>query len=132
MVIEKLLGRFPGVREHLHPKVALRGPRLDAVLPAERHPQRGELRGLEQPLVVDQRSAVVGEVGGVPLNRVVGGEDGQDGVHGVEHGLVHGVDGVDEHVEAGEGGAAVGEVEVFSQEGEVGDGFDGVELGGLV
>ncbi|BAT02054.1 Os07g0551650, partial [Oryza sativa Japonica Group] len=102
-VAEELLRqRRPGVRRRLRREVALGRPRLDAVLPAERDPQRGEPRRLDQPLVVGQRRAVVGEVGGVPVGGVVGGEDGQDGVHGVEHRLVDGVDGVDEHVDAGE------------------------------
>lgn len=125
---ELLRRRRPGVRRRLRREVALGRPRLDAVLPAERDPQRGEPRRLDQPLVVGQRRAVVGEVGGVPVGGVVGGEDGQDGVHGVEHRLVDGVDGVDEHVDAGE--AAV--VEAPPEEGGVGDALDGVELGGLV
>uniref|UniRef100_A0A0A9DWH1 Uncharacterized protein n=1 Tax=Arundo donax TaxID=35708 RepID=A0A0A9DWH1_ARUDO len=133
-VVDELPRRAPRVRpvRLRRREVALGCPRLDAVLPAERRPQSGEPGGLEQRLVVDQRSAVVGEVGRVFLHRVVGGEDGQDGVHGAEHGLVHGVDGVDEHVDAGELAGTTGRIEVLVEEGEVGDAADGVELGSLV
>jgi hypothetical protein len=62
------------------------------------------------------------------IGRVVGGEDGQDGVHGAEHGLVHGVHGVDEHVHArGLAGAAPGRIEVLVEEGDVRDAPDGVK-----
>ncbi|CAL5083427.1 unnamed protein product [Urochloa decumbens] len=139
-VVDELRRRVAGVRPgvvRLRGEVALGRPRLDAVLPAERGPHRGEPGDLEQRLVMDQRAAVVGEVGRVPAHRVVGGEDGQDGVHGAEHGLVHGVHGVDEHVDgrelaAGAAASIAGRIEALVEEREVGDAPDGVELGGLV
>ncbi|WVZ66300.1 hypothetical protein U9M48_015541 [Paspalum notatum var. saurae] len=137
-VVDELPRRVPGVRRvRLRREVALGRPWLHAVLPAERRPQRGEPGRFQQRLVVDKRPAVVGEVGRVPVHRVVCGEDGQDGVHGAEHGLVHGVHGVDEHVDARElAGAATatatGRIVVLVEEREVGDAPDGVELRGLV
>lgn len=86
---------------------------------------------------MDQRAAVVREVAGVLLDRVVGGEDGEHGVHRVQYGLVYGVDGGEEDVDAGQlvvGLAAGGGrlLVLVSDGGEVRDTLDGVQLRELV
>ena len=114
-----------------HQKVVLRGPWLDTMLPTKWDPHQREIGNLAHRLVVHQRATVVGEVAGVPVDGVVGGEDREDGVHRVYDGLVDGVDGGDEQVDARKI-SFVGGTVLVSESGQVWDAFDGVELGKLV